>query len=153
MATRIEIGYDKGEQCNRNGCDGILEENDSSDSCSCHINPPCSYCTTNRCYCEKCGWDGEDEQYEPVTNESNHEDWYRKYRESRELFYNKFNGKIPAEKLEIRKESHTHFSMKVYGVHPPGYDLKNDMDKIRGTFGGRFEMKSPTSFIYIAYTD
>ena len=27
-------GYEKGETCNRKGC------------CSCHINPPCGYCTT-----------------------------------------------------------------------------------------------------------
>jgi len=60
-------GYEKGEQCNRNGCKGILEEHDTDYGCSCHMgNPPCSYCVNCRSYCEECDWDGYEEQ-----NESN----------------------------------------------------------------------------------
>jgi hypothetical protein len=51
-------GFTKGEICNRNGCDGIIEH-ERDGGCSCHINPPCSYCTDDGAYCPKCGWDNE----------------------------------------------------------------------------------------------
>lgn len=57
-------GTKKGEMCNRNGCTGIIEEGEKEGCCSCHINPPCSYCTTQTEYCPVCGWSAEDEQNE-----------------------------------------------------------------------------------------
>ena len=57
-----DLGYFKGEVCNRNGCKGIIEEHEKEGSCTCHINPPCTYCTTPSEYCPECGWDAEDEQ-------------------------------------------------------------------------------------------
>lgn len=59
-----ELGYFKGEACNRNGCKGIIEEHEKEGSCTCHINPPCTYCTTPSEYCPECGWDAKDEQAE-----------------------------------------------------------------------------------------
>lgn len=59
------IGYTKGEICNRDGCNGIIKDTEKDGSCICHvINPPCSYCTTQTEYCEVCGWDAQEEQYE-----------------------------------------------------------------------------------------
>ena len=42
-----DLGYFKGEKCNRNGCNGIIDEHEKEGECTCHINPPCSYCTTD----------------------------------------------------------------------------------------------------------
>lgn len=57
-----EIGIFKGEVCNREGCDGIIDEHDSDYGCSCHINPPCSYCVDDRCFCPICDWSGREDQ-------------------------------------------------------------------------------------------
>ena len=58
-------GIAAGETCNRYGCRGtILEGEKEGDGCSCHINPPCSYCTENVEYCPECGWDAKEEQDE-----------------------------------------------------------------------------------------
>ena len=56
----IHRGYEKGEICRRNGCDGIIDEIEKDGCCSCHINPPCGYCTQQAGFCEKCGWEDED---------------------------------------------------------------------------------------------
>src|ERR1035437_2315837 len=58
------LGYLKDERCNRNNCDGIINEHPKEGCCSCHINPPCSFCTTANQYCPVCGWDGYEEQLE-----------------------------------------------------------------------------------------
>lgn len=53
-------GIEKGEICNRNNCKGIIDESDKQgDGCSCHINPPCSYCCEQNQYCPECGWEAE----------------------------------------------------------------------------------------------
>jgi hypothetical protein len=49
-------GYLKGELCNRDGCTGVIIH-EVEGSCSCHINPPCSYCTDDSMYCDTCGWE------------------------------------------------------------------------------------------------
>lgn len=54
-------GYIKGEICNRDRCKGVIKEHDIEGGCSCHINPPCSYCTKPKGYCDECGWDENDE--------------------------------------------------------------------------------------------
>lgn len=57
------LGYSEGELCNRNGCKGIILEGErDGDCCSCHINPPCGYCTQNVSYCPECGWDAKNEE-------------------------------------------------------------------------------------------
>lgn len=57
-------GYEKEEVCNRDGCIGIIKEKDLDGGCSCHINPPCGYCTTPKEYCPNCNWDAEQEDLE-----------------------------------------------------------------------------------------
>lgn len=51
-----ELGFVKGEVCNRDGCNGIIDEHEKEGCCSCHINPPCGYCTTDTAYCPDCNW-------------------------------------------------------------------------------------------------
>lgn len=53
-------GFEKGEICNRDDCKGIIQEKDLDGGCSCHINPPCGYCTTPKEYCPICDWDAEE---------------------------------------------------------------------------------------------
>ncbi len=68
--TEEVIGFAKGEKCNRwinplnKYCDGIIDEGYKEGCCSCHINPPCSYCTTDTSYCENCGYRAEDDKYQ-----------------------------------------------------------------------------------------
>ena len=49
----MEIGYFKGDICNRNGCQGTMQRADGV--CRCHLNPPCSYCENNEIICDECG--------------------------------------------------------------------------------------------------
>lgn len=161
----IEEGYSKGETCNRNKCIGVINEYEKEGSCSCHTNPPCGYCTEANSYCEACGWDAKEEQndYDKQQmviykkNESYYEKQRKEYDESRMLFYKKYRGEIPADKLEIRYEPHTHFTMKKIGVFPKGSETYwSLLPKVIGTFGGRFTTsinKDSYSFEYISYTD
>ncbi|WP_298845617.1 hypothetical protein [uncultured Clostridium sp.] len=156
----MEEGYFKGETCNREECKGIIQEHDSYGGCSCHINPPCSYCETPREYCPECDWDAEDERRESMeANKPTQEqlDRWKEEREKGEAIRNEFDRKFRSNEnvsvFDYRSESHSNSSMKITGMFPVGTEI--DMNKIRGTFGGRFEMinKEKGRFIYIAYTD
>ena len=56
----MEEGYEANDICGRNGCNGVLKQKDIEGGCSCHINPPCSYCETPKEYCPECGWDAQE---------------------------------------------------------------------------------------------
>jgi hypothetical protein len=116
-------------------------------------------------YCDVCGWDDKEEQYEydkaqAKISEAN-ADYYKEEREkaakATDLFYKKYRGEIAANELEVRRESHTHFSMRVIGVFPKGSETYESLrPKIQGTFGGRFTTaldENSYKFEYIAYTD
>ena len=69
LGVEANPGLAFGEVCNRKGCKAILQEAESDGCCSCHIHPPCSYCTTNRAYCPACGWNAQGEkQWKPSIN-------------------------------------------------------------------------------------
>lgn len=58
----VNLGYDDGELCNRQGCQGKIQEmHPHNDGCSCHINPPCSYCVGTYHYCPACEWTDEED--------------------------------------------------------------------------------------------
>lgn len=159
------IGYIEGEKCNRNGCMGIIKEHESEGCCSCHINPPCSYCTESREYCSICDWDGREEQiaHEKKITES--------YTSAGAIgcFYNSKEANIYRENVQKMMkgemprpntlmwidEGHTHFTMIKKGVFPASMTMEQLIDKIKGTFGGRFESLNMQTgaFKYIAYTD
>lgn len=158
---KISLGYIKGEICNRDGCKGIIDESEKEGSCSCHIHPPCSYCTTDTAYCPDCNWEPADDikPIDPEVEKRNRE-YYKqendRWQAARELFYKKFRGDEPIIKLEMRTESHTHFSQKVIGIFPPNTETEATiLPQVIGTFGGRFEgfNASRGKFSYIAYTD
>jgi hypothetical protein len=158
----VELGLVKGETCNRNGCAGIIDEHEKEGSCSCHINPPCGYCTTDTAYCPECNWCPDDDDVVPVDpevekrNRESYAEQMKKWDEQKESFYRKFHGKEPATKLEMRQEGHTHFSQKVIGVFPPNCETRESLyPKVKGTFGGRWEYFSAEAgkFSFIAYTD
>jgi hypothetical protein len=138
------LGILKGETCNRNGCDGIINEHPKEGGCSCHINPPCSYCTTSTEYCPKCGWDGKDEQDNYIKNMPKQKEWEYKIRTVEDLDKTKISWII---------EGHTHFSMKCIGVYPKEATRDDVLKQVRGTFGGRFTYFENGKFTYIAYTD
>lgn len=59
----FKIGTKPGEKCNRpqiiekvytQTCEGVMEDVREG-SCTCFINPPCSYCTTEHVQCNTCG--------------------------------------------------------------------------------------------------
>lgn len=154
-----DIGYIKGEACNRGGCCGVIEEREKEGSCSCHINPPCGYCTTDTAYCPVCDWEPANDikPIDPEVQKRNQE-YYQKENErwqaARDLFYKRFNGKEPIVALEMRNEAHTHFTQKIIGVFPAGTETKDSLlPKVKGTFGGRFSRFGEYNFEFIAYTD
>lgn len=50
-------GYIENEQCNRNGCTGILYMKKQEGQCTCHIgHPPCYFCVNSIGCCSECGW-------------------------------------------------------------------------------------------------
>lgn len=172
QATKPEpptsIGDCKGEKCNRNGCVGIIDEHDSEGSCSCHINPPCSHCTTAREYCPECGWEASDDQAEYDKQQNDYwnsaagkrdQEYYqeqdRKWREQEEVFWKRFRSSEPVTEFEARIESHTNSSQKVTGMYPLDMPTEMLMSHIKGSWGGRFEMHNQETgrFVYIAYTD
>lgn len=157
----MEVGYLKGEICGRNGCQGMIEEHPSESCCSCHINPPCSYCTDAREFCSICGWEGREEQlekqYKPVNNDA--QSVYNRCMASYDVYRKKIDdvrsGLVKAEKVEWYDLGHTHFTMKKVGVFPVGMSIEELKKELAGTFGGRFEgldLQKGT-FTYIAYTD
>jgi hypothetical protein len=155
------IGLTKGEICNRNGCGGIIDEHPKEGSCSCHINPPCGYCTTDTSYCPVCEWCPDDDvvPVDPEVQKRQQEAYAadnERWQKQRESFYNKLAGKEPITELEIIHQGHTHFSQKLIGVFPPNSITGSEIEeKVKGTFGGRFEYfnKEHGKFSYIAYTD
>ncbi len=66
-------------------------------------------------------------------------------------------GKMPRpldpRKIDYRIKPHSGASQICEGVYPP-HATKHDVEeKVRGTFGGRFESFADGRFKYIAYTD
>lgn len=137
-------GYCEGELCNRKGCQGIIERH-PVENCSCHISPPCSACTDPASFCALCGWEEKNEekmngfviQVDPETKQ-----W--KSWEPRQL---------DSTKIDYRILEHTYFSQICEGVYPEGTTSAQVLEKVRGTFGGRFEYFGKGKFKYIAYTD
>lgn len=50
-----DIGLVEGDVCNREGCKGVMREQETDTCCSCHINAPCSHCVDAIYECFECG--------------------------------------------------------------------------------------------------
>lgn len=147
-----DIGYEKGDICNRNGCIGIIDEHEKEGCCSCHINPPCSYCTEQSEYCLECGWEASEEQT-PIVKYASYNDYLDRVRKHDIDLSLKMQKKLPITEFDYRCEGHTHFSMKKEGVYPDGMTSKEVYEKVKGSFGGRFTYFDNNVFKFIAYTD
>lgn len=57
-ALNPQIGTEEGERCGRDGCNGVIKIGHPRDGgCSCHISPPCGWCTSSFYECPSCDWD------------------------------------------------------------------------------------------------
>lgn len=152
----MEEGIFKGDICNRNGCRGIIDEHEKDGCCSCHINPPCGYCTTDTSFCPDCGWNAKEEmqQIDMTPSDSSWYDEIRKAQEARRQdILAKMRHEKPIDKIEWLSESHTHFSMIKKGVYPEGMTIEDVRKEVNGTFGGRFTKFYKNVFEFVAYTD
>lgn len=139
-------GLSAGDVCRRNDCPGIIDEHEK-ESCSCHINPPCSACTEPRAYCPKCGWD--------ESNDITVKDWNRMdiCVETRMVHKHYFDRKLDSTKIDYVIKAHSNSSQICEGVYPLTATRGDVIKKVKGTFGGRFEYFRAGKFKYIAYTD
>lgn len=147
-------GYCEGESCERDGCAGHIRIR-PSENCSCHISPPCSSCTSPRCYCDSCDWREEDEpepEVKPLA-QAKKDYWAEWWKEQERLR----NLPLDNTKVSWRSRSHSSCSMIKEGVYPDSGNRAVDIVMVRkevdGTFGGRFEHFGNGKFKFIAYTD
>ncbi len=135
-----------GEVCGRDGCNGIIDEHEKR-GCSCHINPPCSACTEPRAYCSECGWD--------ARNDIIVKDWERMDIDIATGMTKTHwsERKLDSTKIDYVIKSHTNSSQVCEGVYPMTATVDDVLDRVKGTFGGRFEYFRDGRFKYIAYTD
>ncbi len=154
MVDSRELGYAEGDICARNGCEGVIEMHPPED-CSCHISPPCGYCTAPRCYCPECDWQEKDEPEPEAKPQAQAEkdvwaEWAREQERLRNL-------PLDNTRVSWRSKSHSSCSMIKEGVYPQSEDIAADRELVRkevdGTFGGRFEHFGGGKFKFIAYTD
>jgi hypothetical protein len=138
----MSFGYLEGDTCGREGCSGVIVT-DPVRNCSCHLYAPCSQCTEDRNRCPECEWQGKDEV---IVND------YRCH-EVNGVLKSWEPRPLDPTKIDWRSASHTHFSMIKEGVYPPTATMSDVLEKVKGTFGGRFEYFHNGKFKYIAYTD
>lgn len=144
-----EIGFEEGQTCGRNSCTGVVALADV-EGCSCHINPPCSACTTPRERCPDCDWRLVDE--ETAFND------FRVGPVKQNGAWTHYRLRpLDPTKVDWHSMAHTHASMIKKGVYPESGDEAADRRaveaKVKGTFGGRFNQFGSGRFEYVAYTD
>lgn len=138
-------GYEIGEVCGRNNCKGVIENIEPEGGCSCHIRPPCGYCTTPREFCPNCDWQA---KHDTIINDFRvnvaPDTGLHRFWEPRKLDHTK---------IDWHSRGHTNSSMVKEGVYPEGATIEDVRKEVVGTFGGRFEHFGGGKFKYIAYTD
>lgn len=138
-----DLGYEEGEVCNRAGCLGIIATH-KSENCSCHIAPPCWSCSQPRGYCPECDWQEKDDPLVIMEVKT---------------IYLPFGGVdrvkriLDPTKIAYRIEAHSNSSQLCIGVYPPTASRADVEQRVRGTFGGRFNKFGNGEFEYVAYTD
>lgn len=138
-----DFGYEEGQTCWRNGCQGVVAVADV-EGCSCHINPPCAACTTPREFCPMCDWratDDTDYRFVPT--------------EYAGLVVRETVKPTPLDprKIDYRIRGHSNSSQICEGVYPEGTTRDEVRACVSGTFGGRFEHFGNGTFKFVAYTD
>ena len=132
--------FEEGDRCREPKCDGRFEFIRQG-SCSCHINPPCSACTDAPLTCKECGHEPDQPEFKDVTIVPG-------------LAMREYKPR-PLDKTKIswRTKMHTHFTQICEGIYPEGATRADVQEKVKGTFGGRFEQFGNGKFKYVAYTD
>lgn len=134
-------GYlEEGDCCRELGCSGVLAF-PRVENCSCHINPPCSACTSASLSCPECGWvdESDPERFIPVAPG---------------LSVLEYKPRpLDNSKVDYRIKMHSSSSQMCEGVYPEGMTATEVRKVVDGTFGGRFEQFGGGRFKFIAYTD
>ena len=141
--TKVDLGYEEGVSCGRDGCAGIIELAES-ENCSCHINPPCGSCTSPRLFCPVCDWQEKDDPLVIQEVTTIHLPMGFVERKRRIL---------DPTKIDYRIEGHTSSSQLCIRVYPEGTSREEVEARVKGTFGGRFNQFGNGRFEYVAYTD
>jgi hypothetical protein len=147
---REEAGQEEGHVCNRSGCSGVIALDESDRNCSCHINPPCGSCTAPREYCPTCDWRATDDDLpfnDFLVRPANPVGAWASWRPR----------PLDPTKIDWHSKQHSNSSMIKEGVYPQSANVSADraavLEKVEGTFGGRFEHFGHGRFKYVAYTD
>lgn len=144
----MEYGFEEGERCGRKGCQGVITCH-PVEGCSCHISPPCGACTTPREYCPLCGWEhADDPTYIEHIN-----DFVCRTSEKTRVIQAWKPRELDRSRIDWHSKPHSNSSMVKEGVYPEGTTQAAVLEKVKGTFGGRFEYFGNGRFKYIAYTD
>jgi hypothetical protein len=92
--------------------------------------------------CPECGWTDEEEPE------------YRDLSAAPGLFVREYKPReLDKTKIDYRIKSHSSCSQICEGVYPEGTTIDEVREKVKGSFGGRFEHFGNGRFKYIAYTD
>ena len=138
-----KIGFEEGEVCGRDGCEGVIQLEEHK-GCSCHISPPCNNCVDRDVFCPQCGWEARKEIINDFVVTTN----------TKSFVYESWKPRpLDTTKIDWHNKSHTHFSMIKEGVYPEGTSQEEVREKVNGTFGGEFEYFGNGRFKFIAYTD
>lgn len=133
--------YEEGDKCPESKCKGKLSYRPKDGCCSCHINPPCGYCTNTRLLCDECDWRDESPEHKYIQVAPG-------------LSTLEYRQKpLDNTKIDYRSKMHTGSSMIKEGVYPEGTSMADVRKEVDGTFGGRFEHFDNGRFKFIAYTD
>lgn len=145
----INHGNEEGATCHRAGCQGTIEWSDVVD-CSCHISPPCNYCTSRYLCCSECDW----EEDLTEVNDQSHLTSTRSPWESYAAEQIRLSN-LPLDRSTINWRSYPHSSCSMIkrGVYPDGETRASVYEKVQGTFGGQFVQFGNGTFEFIAYTD
>ena len=134
----MNLGYEVGEICNRDGCKGIMREHHSQ-ICSLYmlyLYPECYKCEGTKIFCDTCNWDIRVDKCENRFRQ-------RKLAKSKK----KDTGVIYYTKSRNR------YSDTIEGTFRKEISKEDIRQEIEGPFGGHFEEFKENSFIYIKYTD
>ena len=142
-----KLGYCEGETCARDGCEGFIKIEPVKD-CSCHLAAPCWHHENQDMHCPDCGWRAADDPLCVREIESISLGAPLPYIQTKPRV-------LDPTKIDWVAKPHSSSSMIKEGVFPIGTTSKDVEEKVRGTFGGRFERFDAKSghFKYIAYTD
>ena len=136
--------FEEGDECKTCRV-GKLVEKHSGDGCSCHISPPCSYCTGTKLVCDECGEAAPEETYRAVGG-----DLYERLSTKRPMADLGDGKKLFDYDYDSRSGSTMVYSGKYEGSVTPEDVLKYFGD---GTFGHRGPSLRDGRFHYTKITD